>query len=91
MTTSPFAEDHLPEGQSVIETKNVKRCRSFIRLIADPKRRSPTMGVITGLAGVGKTIARVFAFYITDAFRVGLNRLLPMGSQGVCLLHNRRI
>jgi len=57
MTTSPFAEDYLPEGQSVIETKNVKRCRSFIRLITDPKRRSPTMGVITGLAGVGKTIA----------------------------------
>jgi DNA transposition AAA+ family ATPase len=57
MTTSPFAEDHLPEGQSVIETKNVKRCRSFMQLITDPERRSPTMGVITGLAGVGKTIA----------------------------------
>jgi DNA transposition AAA+ family ATPase len=57
MTTTPFAEDHLPEGQPVIETKNVKRCRSFMRLITDPERRSPTMGVITGLAGVGKTIA----------------------------------
>jgi DNA transposition AAA+ family ATPase len=57
MTTNPFAEDHLPEGQPVIETKNVKRCRSFMRLITDPRRRSPTMGVITGLAGVGKTIA----------------------------------
>jgi DNA transposition AAA+ family ATPase len=57
MTTNPFAEDHLPEGQPVIETKNVKRCRSFMRLITDPERRSPTMGVITGLAGVGKTIA----------------------------------
>ncbi len=57
MTTNPFAEDHLPEGQPVIETKNVRRCRSFMRLITDPERRSPTMGVITGLAGVGKTIA----------------------------------
>lgn len=57
MTTNPFAEDHLPEGQPVIETKNVRRCRSFMRLITDPARRSPTMGVITGLAGVGKTIA----------------------------------
>lgn len=57
MTTTPFAEDHLPEGQPVIETKNVKRCRSFMRLLTDPERRSPTMGVITGLAGVGKTIA----------------------------------
>ncbi len=57
MTTNPFAEDHLPEGQPVIETKNVRRCRSFMRLITDPRRRSPTMGVITGLAGVGKTIA----------------------------------
>jgi DNA transposition AAA+ family ATPase len=57
MTTNPFAEDHLPHGQPVIETKNVKRCRSFLRLITDPERRSPTMGVITGRAGVGKTIA----------------------------------
>jgi DNA transposition AAA+ family ATPase len=57
MTTNSFAEDHLPEGQPVIETKNVRRCRSFMRLITDPRRRSPTMGVITGLAGVGKTIA----------------------------------
>lgn len=57
MTTTPFAEDHLPAGQPVIETKNVRRCRSFMRLITDPERRSPTMGVITGLAGVGKTIA----------------------------------
>jgi DNA transposition AAA+ family ATPase len=57
MTTTPFAEDHLPHGQPVIETKNVKRCRSFLRLITDPERRSPTMGVITGRAGVGKTIA----------------------------------
>ncbi len=57
MTSNPFAEDLLPEGQPLIETKNVKRCRSFLRLITDQQRRCPTMGVITGLAGVGKTIA----------------------------------
>jgi DNA transposition AAA+ family ATPase len=57
MTTHSFAEDHLPEGQPLIETKNVKRCRSLMRLITDPRRRTPTMGVISGFAGVGKTIA----------------------------------
>jgi DNA transposition AAA+ family ATPase len=57
MSTHSFAEDHLPEGQPLIETKNVKRCRSLMRLITDPRRRTPTMGVISGVAGVGKTIA----------------------------------
>jgi DNA transposition AAA+ family ATPase len=52
-----FAEDHLPEGQKTIQTNNVKRCKAFMRLITDPERSSPTMGVITGLAGIGKTIA----------------------------------
>jgi DNA transposition AAA+ family ATPase len=52
-----FAEDHLPEGQKPIQTKNVKRCKAFMWLITDPERSSPTMGVITGLAGIGKTIA----------------------------------
>lgn len=57
MSTDSFAEDHLPEGQPLIETKNVKRCRSLMRMITDPRRRTPTMGVISGVAGVGKTIA----------------------------------
>lgn len=57
MTTHFFAEDHLPEGQPLIETRNVKRCRSLMRLITDPRRRTPTMGIISGFAGVGKTIA----------------------------------
>jgi len=55
MTT--FAEDHLPEGQQTIQTKNVKRCKAFLRLITDPERGSPTMGVITAPAGTGKTVA----------------------------------
>ncbi len=57
MTIHSFAEDHLPEGQPLIETRNVKRCRAFMRMITDPRRRTPTMGVISGVAGVGKTIA----------------------------------
>lgn len=75
MTTNPFAEDHLPEGQPVIETKNVKRCRSFLRLITDPERRSPTMGVITGLAGVGKTIA---AQHYLDSLAPQAQTVLPL-------------
>ncbi len=55
--TATFAEDHLPEGQKPIQTTNVKRSKGFIRLLTDPERRSPTMGVITGLPGTGKTIA----------------------------------
>jgi DNA transposition AAA+ family ATPase len=55
MTT--FAEDHLPEGQKIIQTNNVKRCRSFLHLLTDPERSTPTMGVITAPAGTGKTIA----------------------------------
>jgi len=55
MTT--FTEDHLPEGQKTIQTNNVKRCKAFLRLITDQQRSSPTMGVITGPAGIGKTIA----------------------------------
>jgi DNA transposition AAA+ family ATPase len=55
--TSEFAEDHLPEGQKPIQTTNVKRSKAFIRLLTDSERSSPTMGVITGLPGMGKTIA----------------------------------
>ncbi len=54
---SEFAEDHLPEGQKPIQTTNVKRSKAFIRLLTDSERSSPTMGVITGLPGMGKTIA----------------------------------
>ncbi len=55
--TTWFAEDHLPDGQKPIQTTNVKRSKLFIGLLTDPERRSPTMGVITGLPGMGKTIA----------------------------------
>src|SRR6266568_6332924 len=55
--TPEFAENHLPEGQKPIQATNVKRSKAFIRLLADSERNSTTMGVITGLPGMGKTIA----------------------------------
>ncbi len=55
--TTEFAEDHLPEGQKPIQATNVKRSKAFIRLLTDSERSSPTMGVITGLPVMGKTIA----------------------------------
>ena len=55
--TPEFAEDHLPEGQKPIQATNVKRSKAFIRLLTDSERSSPTMGVITGLPVMGKTIA----------------------------------
>ncbi len=54
--TTEFAGDHLPEGQKPIQATNVKRSKAFIRLLTDSERSSPTMGVITGLPGMGKTI-----------------------------------
>ena len=55
--TSEFADDHLPEGQKLTQTTNETRSKAFIRLLTDSERSSPTMGVITGLPGMGKTIA----------------------------------
>ena len=52
-----FAEDLLPVGQSPIHTQNVKRLRGFIRLITDKERRYSTMGTVTGMAGIGKSVA----------------------------------
>ena len=54
--TTAFGEDHLPDGQKPIQATNVKRSKAFIRLLTDSERSSPTMGVITGLLGMGRTI-----------------------------------
>src|SRR5688572_1700669 len=53
-----FDEDDLPEGQPIIRTSNVEKFEKFINLLMKLKerRRKPTMGAITGAAGVGKTI-----------------------------------
>ncbi|MBU0492760.1 MAG: ATP-binding protein [Chloroflexi bacterium] len=50
-------EDHLPPGQALIETSNVRRFKAFIDLILHPQQKYATMGVVTGKAGMGKTIA----------------------------------
>ncbi len=55
--TTEFAEDHLPEGQKPIQATNLKRSKEFIQFLTDSERSSTTMGVITGLPGMGKTIA----------------------------------
>jgi hypothetical protein len=56
-TTS--AEDRLPEGQKVIETVGVRRVRRFMKFVMTSREDTgyPTMGVFTGRAGIGKTIA----------------------------------
>jgi DNA transposition AAA+ family ATPase len=55
--TTWFAEDHLPEGQKPLQATNVKRSKAFIQLLTDSERSSTTMGVITGMPGMGKIIA----------------------------------
>jgi len=57
MNASFFAEDQLPKGQEPITTSNVTRTHMFLTLLTDEERIWPTMGVITGDAGTGKTIA----------------------------------
>lgn len=52
-----FAEDILPVGQKPINTQNVKRLRGFIRLITDRERKYSSMGTVTGMAGIGKSVA----------------------------------
>jgi len=54
---SDFAEDHLPPGQEPIETSNVRRFKAFTGLIINSRQRYPMMGVVTGDAGVGKTVS----------------------------------
>ena|SRR6266487_2933987 len=55
--TTEFAEDHLPDGQKPLQATNVKRSKAFIQLLTDSERSSTTMGVITGMPGMGKIIA----------------------------------
>jgi type II secretory pathway predicted ATPase ExeA len=54
---SGFSEDCLPAGQPPIPTKNLRRFKAFMGLINDSRKRYPTMGVVTGLAGMGKTVS----------------------------------
>ncbi len=56
-TTARLAEDCLPPGQAPIQTSNVHRFKAFVRLLTDPHKAYPTMGVVTGPAGIGKTVS----------------------------------
>jgi len=50
-------ENFLPTDQPIIQTKGVQDCDAFFDLMTDPARRYQTIGLITGYAGRGKTIA----------------------------------
>jgi hypothetical protein len=57
MAGSLPSEDDLPPGQEPIQTSNVKRFKAFLALITDVRKAYSTMGVVTGLAGIGKTVS----------------------------------
>ena len=61
-----FSEDKLPSGQPIIHTSNLVRFEKFLKMssLLHQKEWKPTMGLITGVAGVGKTIA--IAHYVTN-------------------------
>jgi hypothetical protein len=54
-----YDEDELPPGQELIETTSVKQFLLLAEMIMSSKEKTgySTMGVVTGLPGVGKTIA----------------------------------
>lgn len=52
------AEDRLPDGQPLIETSQVKKMKFYANFITDPQRGYPSIGLISGPAGIGKTIAK---------------------------------
>ena len=47
-----FAADWLPPGQEPIITSRVKRFKVFCHLIADLDQDYPTIGLVTGAAGL---------------------------------------
>ena len=61
-----FDEDELPSGQPIILTSNLVRFEKFLKMFSllHQKEWKPTMGLITGVAGVGKTIA--IAHYVAN-------------------------
>ena len=54
-----FDEDRLPPGQNPIITNSMEKFLFFVELLMRSKQKTgyTTMAVVTGLAGVGKTIA----------------------------------
>jgi DNA transposition AAA+ family ATPase len=54
---SPPPVGDLRPGQAPIQTSNVCRFKAFVKLLTDPHKAYPTMGVVTGPAGIGKTVS----------------------------------
>ena len=54
-----FDEDRLPPGQQPIVTTSIKEFQIFVDFLMQSKYKNgySTMGVVTGLSGIGKTIA----------------------------------
>lgn len=57
MPLNDFVEDHLPVGQHVIVTDSVRQFKGFVSMVTHPERRYPVLSVVTGTAGLGKTVA----------------------------------
>jgi hypothetical protein len=57
--STSFDEDHLPPGQQPIVTNSLREFLIFVDFIMQSKYKNgySTMGVVTGLSGIGKTIA----------------------------------
>lgn len=55
----PFDEDHLPPGQEPIETSSVQQLATLARQLMISRRATgySAIGVVTGVPGVGKSIA----------------------------------
>jgi hypothetical protein len=54
-----FDEGQLPPGQKPIETRSLKRFKMFVEMISRSKQKTgyTSMGAVTGISGIGKTIA----------------------------------
>lgn len=54
-----FDGDQLPPGQKPIATRSLKRFQMFVDMMAQSRQKTgyTTMGAVTGISGMGKTIA----------------------------------
>ena len=82
-----FDENNLPPGQSPIVTNSMEQFLLFVDMIMQSKQKTgySTMAVVTGLAGVGKTIAiQTFLKSLADrshtGFPAGLGITITPGS-----------
>ncbi|HRW97997.1 MAG TPA: ATP-binding protein [Cyclobacteriaceae bacterium] len=80
MKTLPiaYAENELPPGQALIDTKNNRAFETFVTILTDEKS-SPTIGCVTGISGVGKTIAiEKYMQQYVKGFIVGLPSVIAL-------------